>query len=62
MHMAIDAVLVVVNSVGKRVHFIPTTCSALGTANLYHQNVYKLHGLSNNFVSDQGPQFIAEFT
>ena len=43
-------------------HPTTTTCCALGAANLYHQNVWKLHGLSNAFVSDQGLQFIAEFT
>ena len=59
-----DAVKVVVDSIGKRAHFIPTTttCSALGAANLYCKNVWKLHGLSNAFVSDRGPQFVAEFT
>ena len=31
-------------------------------ANLYWKNVWKLHGLSNTYVSDQGPQFVAEFT
>ncbi|GLB45126.1 putative retrotransposable element tf2 155 kda protein type 1-like [Lyophyllum shimeji] len=35
-----DAVMVVVDSVGKRVHFIPThtTCTALGVANLYRKH------------------------
>ena len=49
-----NAIMVVVDSVGKRVHFIHTTTtySALGAANLYHKNVWKLHGLSNAFVSD----------
>ena len=49
-----DVIMVVVDSVGKRVHFIPTTttCSTLGAANLYHKDVWKLHGLSNAFVSD----------
>ena len=56
--------MVVVDSIGKRTHFIPTTttCSALGAANLYRKNVWKLHGLSDAFVSDWGPQFVAEFT
>ena len=59
-----NAIMVVVDSVGKTVHFIPTTttCSAMGAANLYCKNVWNLHGLSNAFVSDQGPQFIAKFT
>ncbi|GLB41135.1 putative retrotransposable element tf2 155 kda protein type 1-like [Lyophyllum shimeji] len=59
-----DAVMVVVDSVGKRAHFIPThtTCTAIGAANLYRKHVWKLHGLPDAFVSDRGPQFVAEFT
>ncbi|GLB45865.1 putative retrotransposable element tf2 155 kda protein type 1-like [Lyophyllum shimeji] len=59
-----DAVMVVVDSVGKRAHFIPThtTCTAMGAANLYRKHVWKLHGLPDAFVSDRGPQFVAEFT
>ena len=49
-----NAVIVVVDIVGKRAHFIPTTTtySALGAANLYCKNVWKLYGLSDAFVSD----------
>ncbi|GLB45568.1 putative retrotransposable element tf2 155 kda protein type 1-like [Lyophyllum shimeji] len=59
-----DAVMVVVDSMGKRAHFIPThtTCTAMGAANLYRKHVWKLHGLPDAFVSDRGPQFVAEFT
>ena len=54
----------VVDSVSKRAHFIPTntTITALGAARLYLNNVWKLHGLPNQVVSDRGPQFVAEFT
>ena len=34
----------------------------MGAANLYQKNIWKLHGLSNAYVSDCGPQFVAEFT
>ncbi|GLB44075.1 putative retrotransposable element tf2 155 kda protein type 1-like [Lyophyllum shimeji] len=56
--------MVVVDSVGKRAHFIPThtTCTAMGAVNLYYKHVWKLHGLPDAFVSDRGPQFVAEFT
>ncbi|GLB39304.1 putative retrotransposable element tf2 155 kda protein type 1-like [Lyophyllum shimeji] len=59
-----DVVMVVVDSVGKRAHFIPThtTCTAMGAANLYRKHVWKLHGLPDAFVSDRGPQFVTEFT
>jgi hypothetical protein len=59
-----DAVMVTVDSVGKRAHFIQThtTVTAQGAAELFLQNVWKLHGLPSNVISDQGPQFITEFT
>src|ERR1700761_2989445 len=59
-----DAIMVVVDSVTKRSHFIGTvtTLSAAGTAQLYLQHVWKHHGLPKKVVSDRGPQFVAEFT
>ena len=36
--------------------------SAAGTARLFVQHVWKLHGIPCKVVSDQGPQFVAEFT
>jgi hypothetical protein len=59
-----NAVMVLVDSVGKRGHFIPThtTVTAQGAAELFLRNVWKLHGLPGNIVSDRGPQFIMEFT
>jgi len=59
-----DAVMTVVDSVSKRVHFIPmhTTVTAEGAARLFLHQVWKLHGLPKHVVSDRGPQFIARFT
>lgn len=59
-----DAVMTVVDSVSKRVHFIPTTTTvtAEGSARLFLHHVWKLHGLPNSVVSDRGPQFVAAFT
>jgi Reverse transcriptase (RNA-dependent DNA polymerase)/RNase H-like domain found in reverse transcriptase/Integrase zinc binding domain/Chromo (CHRromatin Organisation MOdifier) domain len=58
-----DAIMVVVDSVSKRAHFIPThtTITASGSASAFLHNVWKLHGLPCNVVSDRGPQFVAEF-
>ena len=49
-----DAVLVVVDSFTKRANFVPTftTLSAAGTARLFVQNVWKLHGIPHKVVSD----------
>jgi len=59
-----DAVMTVVDSVSKWVHFIPmhTTVIAEGAAQLFLHQVWKLHGLLKYVVSDRGPQFVARFT
>jgi len=43
------------------VYFIPTTekISAEGLARLFRDNMWKLHGLPENIISDRGPQFAA---
>jgi hypothetical protein len=59
-----DAAMVVVDSVNKTAHFVPTfiTVSAAGSARLFVQHVWKHHGLPRRVISDRGPQFVAEFT
>ena len=59
-----NAVMTVVDSVSKRVHFVPThtTVTAKGAARLFLYYVWKLYGLLKCVVSNHGPQFIASFT
>jgi hypothetical protein len=60
-----DAIMIVVDSVTKKSHFISTVITitaAAGTARLFVQNVWKHHGLPKKVVSDRGPPFVAEFT
>ena len=59
-----DVVMNIVDSMSKMSHFISThtTITALGVACLFLTHVWKLHGLLRQVVSDQDPQFIAEFT
>jgi hypothetical protein len=59
-----DTIMVVVDSVTKRAHFvfILTTITAAGSARHFARNVWKHHGLPCKVVSDRGPQFMAEFT
>jgi len=59
-----DAVMTVVDSVLKRVHFIPmhTTVTVKEAAQLFLHQVWKLYGLPKYVVSDRGPQFVARFT
>jgi len=59
-----DAVMTIVDSIFKRVHFVPThtMVTAEGAAKLFLYHVWKLHGLPKRVVSDRGPQFVASFT
>jgi hypothetical protein len=56
--------MVSLDTVGKQGHFIPTntTVTAWGSSELFLRNVWKLHGLPTDVVSDRGPQFVVEFT
>lgn len=57
------AILVVVDRFLKAAHFIPLPKlpSALETAKLVVDHVFRVHGLPQDIVSDQGPQFISKF-
>jgi hypothetical protein len=44
------------------VHAQIPVISAVGTARLFVQHIWKHHGLPRKVVSDRGPQFVAEFT
>ena len=59
-----DTILVVCNRLSKMTHFVAMTEGTLaeGLARLLWDNVWKLHGLLENVVSDKGPQFVAELT
>jgi hypothetical protein len=54
----------IVDSVSKQVHCIltHTTINAEGATLLFFREVWKHHGLPRAVLSDQGPQFITEFT
>jgi len=54
-----NAILVVVDGFTKIGHFIPTMerTSAEGLAQLFRDNIWKLHGLPDSIISDRGPQF-----
>lgn len=56
-------ILMTVDRFTKMAYFIalPKLPSAKEMANLLIQNVFRLHGLPENVVSDRGPQFLAGF-
>lgn len=58
-----DAVWVVVDRLTKLAHFVPTRgdLDAPGLAALFLQNIYRLHGLPANIISDRGSLFTSHF-
>lgn len=58
-----DAIMNVVDTTRKRVHFIPThtMITAEGATRIYLKEVWKHHGLPLKIVSDRGSQFVAHF-
>uniref|UniRef100_A0A674NCH2 Gypsy retrotransposon integrase-like protein 1 n=1 Tax=Takifugu rubripes TaxID=31033 RepID=A0A674NCH2_TAKRU len=55
-------ILTVVDRFSKAVHFVPLPKlpTALETANLLIQHVFRLHGIPQDIVSDRGPQFTSQ--
>lgn len=55
-------ILTIVDRFSKSVHFVPLPKlpTALETADLLVNNVFRLHGIPSDIVSDRGPQFISQ--
>jgi hypothetical protein len=60
---AYDSILVFVDRFTKAIHLAPCrkTLTALDTAMLLFQNVYRLHGIPLEIVSDRDPRFTSHF-
>src|SRR6266481_4479905 len=58
-----NALLVVVDHLSKQTHIILTTSdvTSLGVAQLFRDNIWKLHGLPEDVISDRGTQFVSNF-
>lgn len=54
-------ILTIIDKFSKLAHFIPLPkpSSTRETADLLETNVFSLHGIPSDIVSDQGPQFIS---
>jgi hypothetical protein len=58
-----DGVLVFVDRFSKMVHFTPVaeTITATGSAKVFIDSVFRLHGMPRSLVSDRDPRFVAAF-
>ena len=58
-----DAVWVIVDRLTKSAHFIPivTTYTSERLAQIYIQEIVRLHGVPISIISDRGPQFTSHF-
>jgi hypothetical protein len=58
-----DSIWVIVDRLTKVAHFLPVKTNYSGSrlAELYVDNILKLHGALRSTVSDRGPQFTAQF-
>jgi hypothetical protein len=59
-----DAILIVINCLGKRSFFLPTykTCTAANLAELYYAFPWRIFGTPETIISNRNPQFVAEFS
>lgn len=59
-----DAIFVIVDKLTKMVHLVATTTTATAeqTARLFVDNVWKLHGVPKEVVTDRDPLFTSNFT
>jgi hypothetical protein len=58
-----DSILVVVDRLSKMLHAVPTTIhsSSSDLARLFHDTIFKLHGLPQQIISDRDTRFTADF-
>ena len=58
-----DSIMVVVNKLSKRGHFIPvsSTNKASDIANIFMEEIFRLHGFPKAIVSDQDVKFTFKF-
>ena len=58
-----DSIQVIVDRLTKTAHFIPvnTTYSAKRYAEIYLDQIIRLHGVPKMIISDRGAQFVARF-
>ena len=55
--------MVVVDKLSKSVHFVPikSTCKAIDIANIFMKEIFKLHGIPRELISDKDTKFPSSF-
>jgi hypothetical protein len=58
-----DAIMVVVDKLSKSAHFIPvkSTCKEIDIANIFMKEIFRLHGMPEEIVSDRDTKFTSNF-
>jgi hypothetical protein len=58
-----DAIMVVVDKLSKSSHFVPikSTCKAIDIANIFMKEIFRLHGMPKEIVSDRDTKFTSRF-
>jgi hypothetical protein len=58
-----DAIMVVVDKLSKSAHFIPvrSTCKAIDIAQVFMKEIFRLHGMPKEIVSDRDTKFTSNF-
>jgi hypothetical protein len=54
-----DAIMVMVDKLSKSAHFSPvkSTCKAIDIANIFMKEIFRLHGMPKEIVSDKDTKF-----
>jgi hypothetical protein len=58
-----DSIMVVVEKLSKSSHFIPvkSTCKAIDISNIFMKDIFKLHGMPKEIISDRDRKFTSKF-
>ena len=58
-----DAIMVVVDKLSKSAHFIPvkSTCKAIDITKVFMKEIFRLHGMSKEIMSDRDTKFTSNF-
>ena len=56
-----DSIFVVIDKLSKTTHFVKSTYKALNIADIFLKEIFRLHGISKEIISDRDVKFIGNF-